>query len=219
MKRGFTLIELLIVVAIIAILAAIAIPNFLQAQIRAKITKAKSDLRTIALAAESYGIDHNTYPPHSPNWWYFFGSNEWPSNPNPQYPDPGTLTYLTTPIAYISGIDADPFAWDPQGGGYNTPYSYVNTQYIYLPESSKANWLALQPGVGAWMLWSGGPDLLPDQIGYYVRDAMGYNGEPDTVDWEAFDSMLYDPTNGLTSNGDIMRSQKDPQGRATGIRN
>src|SRR5210317_1521974 len=61
-SNGFTLIELLIVVAIIAILAAIAVPNFLEAQVRAKISRAKNDLRTIATAVESYSTDY-TGPP------------------------------------------------------------------------------------------------------------------------------------------------------------
>jgi len=63
-KNAFTLIELLIVVAIIAILAAIAIPNFLEAQIRAKVSRAKSDLRSIGTAVESYATDWNRYPPN-----------------------------------------------------------------------------------------------------------------------------------------------------------
>ena len=59
MRRAFTLIDLLIVVAIIAILAAIAVPNFLEAQTRSKISRAKADMRTMATALESYLVDNN----------------------------------------------------------------------------------------------------------------------------------------------------------------
>ncbi len=52
--KVFTLIEILIVVAIIAILAAIAVPNFLEAQVRSKVSRTKSDMRSVATALESY---------------------------------------------------------------------------------------------------------------------------------------------------------------------
>ncbi len=61
-KRGFTLIELLIVVAIIAILAAIAVPNFLEAQVRSKVSRVKSDMRTLATGIEAYYVDYNHAP-------------------------------------------------------------------------------------------------------------------------------------------------------------
>src|SRR5260221_3715617 len=81
MKRAFTLIELLIVVAIIAILAAIAVPNFLEAQTRAKVSRVKADMRTLGTAMEQYNVDYNGYvmnwsfrnsPKNSINSWSFY---------------------------------------------------------------------------------------------------------------------------------------------------
>lgn len=90
-RQGFTLIELLIVVAIIGILAAIAVPNFLNAQIRAKVARSQADMRSIRLATESYRMDSNQYPRSgmAANWQ--------------------VLQTLTTPVAYLSSLPPDPF--------------------------------------------------------------------------------------------------------------
>jgi len=60
-RKGFTLIELLIVVVIIGILAAIAIPKFADTKKKAYITAMKSDLKNMVPAAEAYFSDNNTY--------------------------------------------------------------------------------------------------------------------------------------------------------------
>ncbi len=94
-KNGFTLIELLIVVAIIGILAAIAVPNFMNAQIKAKVAGVLADLRAVSVGLDQYQIDHNEYPPSKHPF---------------MNPDAVAYTWkLTTPVPYLSSIPKDPF--------------------------------------------------------------------------------------------------------------
>ena len=115
-NSGFTLIEILIVVAIIAILAAIAIPNFLAAQIRAKVSRAQAELQTLATSLEAYYIDQNDYPPDT-----LHGSGNWQSI----YP----WIPVTTPISYISSIPKDQF----YGFAYFSPEEYGFYTYVHEP--------------------------------------------------------------------------------------
>ena len=74
-KKGFTLIELMIVVAIIGILAAIAIPNFLRFQAKSKQSEAKTNLGGIFTAETSYFAENNAYADMNIISWAPVGSS------------------------------------------------------------------------------------------------------------------------------------------------
>ncbi len=124
-QGGFTLIELLIVVAIIGILAAIAVPNFLNAQMRAKIANAESEMRTLDTALEMYRMDNNHYP----LWRDSGGTNLNPVNRR--------LVALTTPIAYISSVPQDPFVFGPPGARNDDSQHVAYVTYDYIEAFSQ----------------------------------------------------------------------------------
>ena len=103
-RKAFTLIELLIVVAIIGILAAIAVPNFLQAMIRAKVARVLADHRALATAENMYRLDNNTFHKHAHTLWQHVP--------------------LTTPISYIGFWPIDPFQEKlPENAKQIAPYA------------------------------------------------------------------------------------------------
>ncbi len=131
--KGFTLIELLIVVAIIAILAAIAIPNFLAAQTRSKVSKAKAEQQSIATALESYYVDNNIYP--APDVCPTSGTN---FDANDSATNDGQLPRaLTTPVSFVSSLFRDPFKlngkgiYEYGGGSPNVPGSLAVVNGVY----------------------------------------------------------------------------------------
>ena len=140
--RGFTLIELLIVVAIIGLLAAIAIPNMLSAQIRSKVAASQQSQRTLGMALELYYVDHTAYPPAN----YVF----------PPFGDPSSMTdtwRLTTPISYLAEIPLDLFYKAPEFPPLNTfPGG------IYGPAGPYTHLITDKIVTDMWLLWSYGPD-------------------------------------------------------------
>lgn len=204
MKKGFTLIELLIVVAIIAILAAIAVPNFLEAQVRAKISRAKSDIRTIVTGLELYRVDNNKYAPDCYGWDKnpFGGPNYEPRQCIDQIK---AIWYanssITTPIAYLTTADlVDPFNVSDAA---LRNYRYTNWPYTYTYVLNSAT--ALPPYVdlyGDWRVSSDGPDRV------YSRNTNVGATTPSGLPMPFNGTLAYDATNGTVSAGDIIRSQK-----------
>ena len=197
-------------VAVIGMLAAIAMPNFREAQARAKIARVRSDLRTLAVVNEAYYVDNRSYPA-----WVMGRRNGMVSyNATVAAPPAGDLPCyvisgptggepvrtLTSPVAYISNIPTDIFA--PEGKGTYVYWSLNPGQ------RGPSDTVRAEPGVSGWILLSPGPDGdydIPPHYDAYdpnvpqpsIRLLTGTNGQGS--------AFTYDPTNGTVSDGDIWR--------------
>ncbi|MDX1971275.1 MAG: prepilin-type N-terminal cleavage/methylation domain-containing protein [Candidatus Sumerlaeia bacterium] len=202
MKKAFTLIELLIVVAIIAILAAIAVPNFLEAQTRSKVSRTKADLRTLVLAIESYAVDYNKAPREyntaAPPTGYGDPLLDGEQASGIIWPGSATSAGLSTPIAYITtALLTDPFVQQAD----NIPedektFTYQNLRARIIQSPSSAFWPLAVDFYGEWRLCSIGPD----------RDFSNVKLTAAPITNSA--QLSYDATNGTISPGNIWRSQK-----------
>ncbi len=170
---AFTLIELLIVVAIIGILAAIAVPNFLNAQIRAKVSRVQAEFKTASTAMETYRLDQNAYAAYM--------------NPLDRVPAPHFMPLrLTTPISYLSNLfdEVFPAKEPPPGIPSDHPFHYFNRkQSPGILNEAGEGYFQKDEGAGpkrSWFMFSHGPDVDDDDV-----------------------AVPYDPSNGITSNGDI----------------
>ena len=235
-RKGFTLIELLIVVAIIAILAAIAIPNFLEAQIRSKVSRTKTDMRSVATALEAYMVDTNMYPQsakHDPPDEAFSVNSGLPDDKAAKFRltfgvhtagDPAKLQRsITTPISYMSSLPGDVFA-DTRG----CTFGYWN--------ASEAGWImwSYGPDADEFALWASYKDSDPSsgsQLDAWFADVKDedlapydyskqslynpYRSNPSrylSTGWFVVNvvqcSFTYDTSNGAVSKGDIWRHRQ-----------
>lgn len=211
-QKGFTLIELLIVVAIIAIMASIAVPNFQEAVTRSKVAKFMGSANSLASGLEIYAADNGMYPPadrHSVK------SQCSPWFTNPPHAGEGYMTrLLSTPIAYMSKIPYDPFLnkedigrCEPERRTYFYSndmvnkhwYSSTNTQnyvnYTYFKMGGNTGSYRVGDNNAVWFISSPGPDMDRDQ----GRNSRSTGGNAANTT----DPINYDPSNGTVSDGDL----------------
>ena len=176
---AFTRTEWVIIVVIIAVLAAIAVPNFFQAPIPG-ISRASAYMRSLATGLESYFIDHKAYPPMHPLRDFvsrrraLTKAGGW----NLMTIEPGGQgrAGLTTPLAYVERLYPDPAS---PGGQLPAAYFTDGTR---------------------WMLYSAGPDRK-----YQIDPPNDLDGATSRPSVQLV-NKTYDPTNGYRSAGDIWRS-------------
>ncbi len=181
---AFTLIELLIVIAIVLILISIALPNFMDAQLRATVAKVKGELRSINTAMAIYHRDYGEYP----------SRQDFTRGAYPSYTDdsvPMGLYSLTSPNRYMSAIPLDPFR-----GRWTPTYSLNGLR--------KGSYKDISYALETWVLYSFGPSThLADELVIDPRAPLYHLDDGRPV-------FTYSPTNGTRSPGGIYVWGGDP---------
>jgi general secretion pathway protein G len=212
-RRGFTLIELLIVIAIILILIAIALPNFLEAQQRARLTSTRACLHMYMQSNEAYYTDFNIHIPDvdggerekttRQSWANLFGINRGIRCDGSEL---CSYMMLTTPIPYTKTLCYDPFL-EQQGDstiGKNISLPEYTTYFsggVQRVEYGKRYGLR-------YVFLSRGPDLDQDANSYDgVFEHLGRH-----THHESHTPVIYSPTNGSKSDGDLVTSNRGHEG-------
>jgi len=202
---GFTVIELLIVIAIISVITAITVPNLMSANIRAKVSGAKADMGSIAIALEDYKVDDpdRNYPVEPDPTSY--GHDEIAVS-GQAFDDPSDargLGKLVYPLdasepTYMKRMPGDPFNsdgvedWEKDNTKHNHHYSYYTVDEDRNTSTFEAKY---------WALVSYGPDKDQDIDSY----AKAWNAvDPNAPNHDIYKDLVYNPDNGITSSGDII---------------
>lgn len=214
-NKGFTLIELLIVTAIIGILGTIAIPNFLQAQIRARIAKTNGDMDAVGKASMLFHLEHGRYPHATDNIGESYVSEKVAPADADEFLTFKTnelgafIPHLTSPISYISFVPIDPFSATP-----DLTYGYAGGKKGFILTSFGPD-RDQHEGINDF-LHRGDIDEATAFLGFgreetsgnLLQSLQGVTRRSHSTARLRFYLIqrTYAPSNGLTSNGDLWRS-------------
>lgn len=209
--KGFTLIELLIVIAIILILISIALPNFLEAQERARVTRAKGNLRSMETAVMSFRTQYG----------YYYADFNDPSIATRVSRNHGLTKTQPCPVLFSGPLPDGGFEWGRPGSVMGPERGYFYAKGVHCPLTTPIQFI--DPGVTVDPWGDGTVPIGMDSRWDYPTDSTNitagmryvayFVSGPDRVqgDWrrgcERQGSLdigcVYNPTNGTKSQGDL----------------